>query len=78
MLDGQVLAVDAVATLHEGVGGLVVDGGQGANVADEFIQQGGLNQVRLLRDQGLLRQDHLLGSHRIGGQQAPVDVTPVT
>ena len=25
MLDGQVFAVDAVAALHEGVGGLVVD-----------------------------------------------------
>ena len=78
MLDGQVLAVDAMTTLHKGVWGLVVDGGQGANVADEFIQQGGLNQVRLLRDQGLLGQDHLLGSHWVGGQQAPVDVTPVT
>lgn len=78
MLDGQVLAMDAVAALHEGVGGLVVDGGQGANVANELVQQGGLNQVCLFRDQRLFRQDHLLGRYRIGGQQAPVDVTPVT
>ena len=78
MLDGEVLAVDAVAAFHKGVGGLVVDGGQRADVADELVQQRGLDQVRLLRDERLLRQHHLLGRHRVGGQQAPVDVAPVT
>lgn len=78
MLHGQVLPVDPVAALHEGARGLVIDGCQGANVADELVQQGGLDQVRLLRDQRLLRQHHLLGRHRVGGQQAPVDVAAVT
>lgn len=77
MLHGQVLAVDPVAALHEGAGGFVIDRRQGADVADELVQQGGLDQVRLLRDQGLLRQHHLLGRHRVGGQQAPVDVAAV-
>ena len=77
MLNGQVLAVDAVAALHEGIGGLVVDRGQRTDVADELIQQGGLDEVRLLRDEGLLGEHHLLGGDRVGGQQAPVDVAPV-
>lgn len=68
---------DSSAALHKGTGGLVVDGGQGADVADQLVQQGGLNQVRLLGDEGLLGQDDLLGSHRIGGEQAPVDVASV-
>lgn len=78
MLHRQVLPVDPVAALHEGAGGFVVDGRQGANVADELVQQGGLDQIRLLRDQRLFRQHHLLGRHWVGGQQAPVDVAAVT
>lgn len=54
MVDGQVLAVDPVAALHKGVGGLVVDRCQRTNVADELVQECGLDQVGLLRDQGLL------------------------
>ena len=67
----------AAASLHEGTGGLVVHGRQGADVADELLQQGGLDQVRLLRDQGLLRQDHLLRCHRVCGEQPPVDIPSV-
>lgn len=40
--------MDPVAALHEGAGGFVVDGRQGADVADELVQQGGLDQIRLL------------------------------
>lgn len=69
--------LDASAALDEGTGGLVVDGGQSADVADELLQQRGLDQIRLLGDQGLLGQHHLLGGHRVGGEQAPVDVTAV-
>lgn len=78
MLHRQVFPVDPVAALHEGAGGFVIDGCQGADVADELVQQGGLNQVRLLRDERLLRQHNLLGRHRVGGKQAPVDVAAVT
>lgn len=46
-------------------------------MADELLQQRGLDQIRLLGDQGLLGQHHLLGGHRVGGEQAPVDVTAV-
>lgn len=74
----QELASEATTALHKGAGGLVIDRGQGRDVADELIQQGGLNQVCLLRDEGLLSQHHLLGSCRVGGQQAPVDVATVT
>lgn len=54
MLHGQVLPVDPVAALHKGAGGFVIDRRQRADVADELVQQGGLDQVRLLRDQRLL------------------------
>lgn len=69
--------LDASAALNKGTGGLVVDGGECADVADELLQQRGLDQIRLLGDQRLLGQDHLLGGHRVGGEQAPVDVTSV-
>ena len=75
--DGDPLVLHAAAALHEGAGGLVVDGGQGADVADELLQQGGLDEVRLLRDEGLLRKHHFLGGHGVRGQQAPVDVAAV-
>ena len=68
---------DAPAPLHEGTGRLVVDGGQCANVADELVQQRGLNEVCLLGDERLLSQHHLLGSHGVRGEQAPVDVATV-
>lgn len=70
--------LDASAALDESTGRLVVDGGKGANVADELLQQCGFDQIRLLGDQGLLGQHHLLGGHRVGGEQAPVDVTSVS
>lgn len=69
---------DASAPLHEGAGRLVIDRGQGANVADQLVQQSGLNQVRLLRDEGLLSQHHFLGCHGVSGKQAPVDVATVS
>lgn len=69
---------DAPAPLHEGAGGLVIDRGQRANVTDQLIQQGRLDQVRLLRDEGLLCQHHFLGSHRVSGEQAPVNVAAVS
>lgn len=77
MLHRKVFAVDPMAALHEGAGRFVIDGGQGADVADELIQQGGLDQVCLLGDQGLLRQHHLLGGDGVGRQQPPVDVAAV-
>lgn len=70
--------MDSMAAFHEGTGGFVVDGGQRADVADELVQQGGLDQVRLFGDERLLRQHHLLGGDGVGAQQAPVDVAPVT
>lgn len=48
VLDGQMFAVNAVASFHKGIGGFVVDGGQRADVADELVQQGGLDQVCFL------------------------------
>ena len=46
-------------SLDEGGGRLVVDGGEGGDVADELVQEGGLEEVGLLRDQGLLGEDDL-------------------
>lgn len=71
------LVLHAAAALHEGAGGLVVDRGQGADVADQFLQQRGFNQVRLLRNQRLLSQNHLLGGHGVRRQQTPIDVAAV-
>lgn len=68
---------NAPAPLHKGAGRLVVDGGQCANVADELIQQCGLNEVRLFGDEWLLGQNHFLGSHWVRGKQTPVDVATV-
>lgn len=47
-------------------------------MADELLQQRGLDQIRLLGDQGLLGQNHLLGGHRVSGEKTPVDVTSVS
>lgn len=69
--------LNTTAALNKGTRWLVVDRGQSANVADELLQQRGLNQIRLLRDQGLLSQNYLLGSHRVCGEQTPVDVSAV-
>lgn len=71
------LAVDAVTALHESVRRLVVNGCQRTNVADELVQQSGLDQVRLLGDQRLLGQHHLFGGHWVSGQQTPVDVSTI-
>lgn len=67
-----------MTSLHKGAGWFVIDGGQGANVADELIQQCGLNQIRLLRDQRFLWEHHLFGSHRVSWQQTPINVASVT
>ena len=69
--------LNATAALYKGTGRLVVDGGQSADVADELLQQCGLNQIRLLGDQRLLSQNHLLGSNGVRGEQTPVDVAAV-
>lgn len=69
--------LNSTAALNKSTGRLVVDRGQSTNVADELLQQRGLDQVRLLRDQGLLSQNHLLGGHRVCREQAPVDVAAV-
>ncbi len=71
-------AVNAVASFHKGSGGFVVNGGQRADVADELVQQGGLDQVCFLWNQRLLRQHNLFCGHRVSGQQAPVDVAAIT
>lgn len=55
----------------------MIDRGQRANVTDQLIQQGRLNQIRLLGDEGLLCQHHFLGSYRISREQTPVDVATV-
>ena len=46
--------------LHEGRGWLVVDGGQCGDLADELVQQSRLQEVRLLRDGGLLGENNIL------------------
>ena len=56
----------------------MVDGGQAGDVADQLVQQRGLQEICLLRDQRLLGQNHILGSRRVRGQQSPVDVAAVT
>ena len=56
----------------------MVDGGQAGDVTDQLVQQRGLQKIRLLRDQWLLGQNHILGSRRVRGQQSPVDVATVT
>lgn len=73
----QSLVLDTTASLNKSAGWLVVDGGQSTDVADELLQQCGLNQISLLRDQGLLSQNHLLGSHRVCREQTPVDVAAI-
>ena len=55
----------------------MVDGRQAGDVADELVEQRRLQQVRLLRDERLLGQHHLLGGGRVGRQQAPVDEAAV-
>lgn len=71
------LVLNTSAALNEGTGGLVVDRGQSTNVADKLLQQCGFDQICLLGDQGLLSQNHLLSSHWVGREQAPIDVTSV-
>jgi len=56
----------------------VVDGGEGGDVTDEFVQEGRLYQVCLLWDERFLRQHYLLRRRRVRRQQPPVDVASVT
>ena len=74
---GESLVLNTAAALNKGTRRLVVDRGQSTNVADKLLQQCGLNQICLLRDQGLLSQNHLLSGHRVCGEQTPVDVATV-
>lgn len=69
--------LNTTAALNEGTGGLVVDGGQSTDVADELLQQCGFNQIRFFWNQWLLCQNHLFSSHGVCGQQTPIDVTAV-
>ena len=46
-------------------------------MADELVEQRRLQQVRLLGDERLLCQHHLLGGGRVGGEQPPVDEAAV-
>lgn len=71
------LVLNTATAFNKGTGRLVVDRGQSTNVADELLQQCGLDQIRLLRDQGLLSQNHLLSGYRVCGEQTPVDVATV-
>lgn len=71
------LVLNTTAALHKGTRWLVVYRGQSSNVADELLQQRGLNQISLLRNQGLLSQNNFFGSHRVCGEQAPVDVATI-
>lgn len=58
--------------------GLVVNGGQGTNVEEEVLEDGGVNVVKgALGGEGLLRENHSLGPHGIGGKQAPVNESAV-
>lgn len=75
--EGGGLPTGAIATFDEGSGRLVVDGGERADVADELVQQRGLQQVRLLGDERLVGQHYLLGGRGVGGQQPPVDEAAV-
>lgn len=55
----------------------MVDGGERGDVADELVQQRGLQQVRLLGDERLVGQHHLLGGRGVRRQQPPVDEAAV-
>jgi len=53
---------------------LVINRGQGANVAEELVEEGGIDvfQSSFIR-KWLLRENDGLGTHGIRGKQAPVD-----
>ena len=78
MVYRQVFAMDPMTSFHEGVGRLVVHRGQRADVADQLIQQRGLNEICLLRDQRLLRQDHLFGCDRVRWEKPPINIAPIS
>lgn len=78
MVYWQVFVVDSMASLHKGIGRLVVHRGQRADVADELVQQRGLDEVCLLRDQRLLGQDHFFGCDRVGWEKPPINIAPIS
>lgn len=47
-------------SLHKCIWWLMINGCQTGNVANQLIQQSGLNQISLLRDKWLLSKNHLL------------------
>ena len=63
--------------LDEGGGGLVVDRGERGDVADELVEQSGLQQVCFFGDQRLLSEHHVLGSGWVCGEESPVDEASV-
>mmetsp|Transcript_15997 Transcript_15997/g.41525 ORF Transcript_15997/g.41525 Transcript_15997/m.41525 type:complete len:1014 (+) Transcript_15997:689-3730(+) len=57
--------------------GLVVHRGQRADVLEQLLEESGIQVVRVVVDDRLVRKDHLLRGLRVCGQQAPVDVGAV-
>ena len=46
-------------------------------LSEQLVEQSWVERVAVVPDRGLLRQHHVLGSLRVRGQQAPVDVRAV-
>jgi len=63
---------------HKCIRWFVVNGRKAGDVADELIEQRGLEKVSFLRDKWLLGQNNFLGSRRVRRQQSPVDVATIT
>ena len=74
MLDG-VGAEAAVA--DEGLGGLVVDGGEGGEFGEELLEEGRGQRGHGGGDGGLVGEDDGFGDRQVAGEKAPVDVGPV-
>ena len=55
----------------------MVDRGERGDVADELIEQSGLQQVCFFGDQRLLSEHHVLGSGWVCGEESPVDEASV-
>ena len=55
----------------------MVDGRQAGDVADQFVEESGFNQISFFRDEGLLGQHHLLGGSGVSGEKTPVNVASV-
>lgn len=78
-LNGRFLdGVGAVATLaDERFGGLVVDGGEGGELSEEAVEEGGGEGLDGGGDGGFVGEDDVLRDLRVAGEEAPVDVGAV-